>query len=294
MSVTHAVATLGRGPGRARSLTEGEAEAAMEEVLSGDAAPEAVGALLMLLRMKGETAEEIAGFVRAARRSLDLAARGVALDWPCYAAGRTRGAPWFLAAAQRVAQQGTPVLLHGAGPQLPVIRAGLADLGVTEARDAGHALDVLERDGIAFVALSAVSPALLRLLELRAVFGLRSCINTVLRMLNPFGAAAQVQGVFHPSYRALQADAAALLGQPGLVCLKGGGGEFERHPGKPATLFGLRRGVRFETVLQPAIGDTRRLTEAEGTLSAPCAFGRATINATVGAAALAFDHLVPA
>ena len=69
-SLSPFVQILGRGPGRARSLTMDEAQAAMTVVLSGQAAPEAVGAMLMLLRMKGETAHEIAGFVSAARTSL--------------------------------------------------------------------------------------------------------------------------------------------------------------------------------------------------------------------------------
>ena len=68
MTLAEHVRTLGRGPGRSRSLTQDEAADAMRLMLQGDAAPEAVGALLMLLRMKGETAEEIAGFARAEHR----------------------------------------------------------------------------------------------------------------------------------------------------------------------------------------------------------------------------------
>jgi len=84
------------------------------------------------------------------------------------------------------------------------------------------------------------------------------------------------------------------LGQPQLLCLKGGGGEFERYPGKPVTLFGLRDGQRFEMVLPAVISDTRRLAEAEGSLRAPCAFGQATIDATYSAAMMALRHPVPA
>ena len=70
MTLAPYVAILGRGQGRARSLTMDEARAAMQIILSGDGAPEAVGAILMLLRMKGEVAAEIAGFTAAARASL--------------------------------------------------------------------------------------------------------------------------------------------------------------------------------------------------------------------------------
>ncbi len=79
MTLATHVRTLGRGPGRSRSLTREEAEDAMRLMLSGDAAPQAVGALLMLMRMKGETAEEIAGFAHAAQSAMPEVA-GVALD----------------------------------------------------------------------------------------------------------------------------------------------------------------------------------------------------------------------
>lgn len=87
MSLSDHVRTLGRGPGRSRSFTQEEAFDAMTAMLTGDAAPEAVGALLMLMRMKGEIPTEIAGFAAAARVALpDLPP--VDPDWPTYAAGR--------------------------------------------------------------------------------------------------------------------------------------------------------------------------------------------------------------
>lgn len=69
MSLSEHVRTLARGSGRARSLTFDEAGETMALMLDG-AAPEAVGALLMLLRRKGETAQEIAGFAAAAHPTL--------------------------------------------------------------------------------------------------------------------------------------------------------------------------------------------------------------------------------
>ena len=61
------VQILGRGKTRSRSLTIEEAQEAMSMVLAGEVLPEQLGAFLMLLRMKEESPEEIAGFVRAAR-----------------------------------------------------------------------------------------------------------------------------------------------------------------------------------------------------------------------------------
>ncbi len=300
MSLAPFIRILGRGPGRARSLTMAEAAEAMEIVLSGRAAPQAVGAMLMLMRMKGETPDEIAGFTLAARRSLPgWSGQAPGLDWPSYAAGRSRGAPWFLLAAKLVAGAGVPVLLHGwnGAPQGRCVppRRVLSDLGIAQAGTLAAAQAELARSGIAYLALESLSPALFDLLQLRGVLGLRSCVNTVLRVLNPAGAPASVQGVFHPSYRGLQTDACALLGQPRLTVLKGGGGEFERHPGKEIALFGLRGGAGWGGSAPALINDSRRLgdgapgPEAVTALWQGCWHEPFAEAAVIGTAALALE-----
>lgn len=258
MTLSQHVRTLGRGPGRSRSLTQEEAFAAMSSMLREDAAPEAVGALLMLLRMKGETAAEIAGFAAAAQAPLS-ALPPVDLDWPSYAAGRTRGAPWFLLSARLVAQAGHRVLLHGWNGSDAAVREGLSRAGIGMATTPDEVETLLDRDRIAYLPLETLHPGLFRLLSLRQVLGLRSCVNTVCRMLNPAAAPASVQGVFHPSYRLLQADAAALLGWNSLTVIKGGGGEFERHPGKEIAAFGLRHGKVWDGCFPALRQETRRL-----------------------------------
>lgn len=258
MTLAPHVATLGSGPGRSRSLTREEAAEAMAIMLSGDAAPEAVGALLMLLRMKGETADEIAGLAGAAQSALGPLPK-VDLDWPSYAAGRTRGLPWFLLAARLVSQAGYRVLLHGRNGSDHAVRAHLDAAGIPVADSASDAQAGLTQGRPVYMPLEALHPRLSDLLALRRVLGLRSCINTVCRMLNPAGAPASVQGVFHPSYRLLQADAAERLGWQALTVIKGGGGEFERNPAKEVTGFGLRAGRPFDTSWPPLDFSARRL-----------------------------------
>ncbi len=265
MTLKDHVRILGRGPGRARSLTKDESREAMTLMLSGDAAPEAVGALLMLLRMKGETAEEIAGFAEAAASSA-LALPPVDLDWPSYAAGRTRGQPWFLLSARLVADAGHRILLHGWNGPDRKVRDGLAEAGIGLAKDPEEAARLLDRDRIAYMPLDSLHPGLFRLLNLRDVLGLRSCVNTVCRMLNPARAAASVQGVFHPSYRQLQADAAIHLGWQALSIIKGAGGEFESNPAKDITAFGLRQGRPWQETRSALRDETRKLN-AEGDLA---------------------------
>lgn len=270
MSLADHIRTLGRGPSRARNLTRDEARDAMGEILSGRAAPEAVGALLMLMRFHGEVADEVAGFAEALRATV-APCPGPALDWPSYAAGRSRGAPLFLLAAKLVAQAGYPVLLHGWNShQSPVasVRGALAAAGIAEAEGPDDADRLLNRDGIAYLPLERFAPKALALLRLREVLGLRSAVNTVCRVLNPGGAEAAVQGVFHPPYRALQRDASAMLGLRNVTVLKGGGGEFERHPDKPVQLTALRDGVAGLRDAPPLLEGHRRLADHRFDLAA--------------------------
>ncbi len=249
MSLAPFVQIVARGQGRARAMTTGEAQEAMTLILNGDAAPEAIGALLMVMRLRGETPNEIAGFTAALRAHGTGKLPHADLDWPSYAAGRSRGAPLFLLAARLIGLAGYRVSMHGWNSHQS------AAASVREAID-------LAGPNVTYTALETLSPTAFDLLKLRDTFGLRSCFNTVLRMWNPSGAPTTVQGVFHPSYRSLQAQAAQLLGQRDLSIIKGGGGEFERHPSKDITVFGLRDGAHIQEVAAPILHDTRRLHEA--------------------------------
>lgn len=265
MTLAPYVHAMGRGPGRARSLERSEAEDAMRQILAGTAAPEAVGALFMLMRYRGESAGEIAGFVTAMRDGLDDWTRiGATLDWPSYAAGRSRGLPLFLLAARLVARAGGRVLLHGWNSHqnpLADVRAALKEAGIAQIESPTAAIEALDATGIAYVPLETLNPRLLELLRLREVLGLRSPVNTALRALNPARAPASVQGVFHPPYRELQQDTGAELGEARLMVLKGGGGEFERNPAKPILLYGLEDGNCYEQTILPLLDENRRLAD---------------------------------
>jgi anthranilate phosphoribosyltransferase len=246
-------------------------------VLRGEVDPHQVGAFLMLLRFRGEDAGEITGMVEAVRDTLNPISR-VDLDWPSYGAGRTRGAPWFLLSALALARAGASILMHGSNEYSAGIsvESGLRALaGVNLAR-------------FEYMPLAMLSPALNDLLLMRRLFGLRSPVNTVARLLNPGGAAAGVDGVFHPPYLAVHLGVAELLARPRLFVLKGGGGEAERVPLKPATgwLWDTAKG-RTEIEL-PARHGLAALTPAADTPELLAAVWRgdvspATVVATVTA-----------
>ncbi len=234
------VRIVGRGPGRARPLTRAEAADAMGMMLRGEAAPQQIGALLMLLRYRGETADEIAGFLDAVRLHAGVPWRlsaPVDLDWPSYADGKTRGGAWYVLAAMLVSRAGVRVVMHGSltGPGRRAIAATLHALGLTPATSPDDANTMLTSTGFAFLPIQSLSPDLASLLALRGVLGLRSPINTVCRLLDPVGARTSVDGVFHPNYVKLHHEVATLMGRD-VTILKGGGGEAEWNGAKPLVL----------------------------------------------------------
>src|SRR3984893_14290984 len=99
---------------RGRSLTEAQAEAAFDIIMSGNATPSQIGAFLMALRVRGETVEEIAGAARIMR------AKAIAVDAPpgtidtCGSGGDASGSfNISTASALVVAGCGGPVAKHG-------------------------------------------------------------------------------------------------------------------------------------------------------------------------------------
>lgn len=297
------VATLGRGPGRSRALTRDEARAAFGMVLRNEVDPHQVGAFLMLLRFRGEDAEEITGMVQAARENAGLGRGdlGVDLDWPSYGAGRTRGAPWFLLAALALARSGITVLMHGSNDFSSgiAVEDALTAIGLRPDVDLSSAAAILRADRFSYLPLRAMAPAVHRLLDMRRLFGLRSPVNTVARLLNPADAPAGVDGVFHPPYIDVHLGVAERMRRHRLLVLKGGGGEAERVPLKPATatLWDNHAG-RIELSLpavehlkpHPATSDTPGFFAAVWQDDATPDTPLATIRATMALALLAMNR----
>lgn len=212
---------LGRGKSLTRSLTLEEAVEAMAMILRNDVLPEQLGAFLMLLRMKEESPEEIAGFVRASRAAMAVPACGpcVDIDWSSYA-GKRRQLPWFLLSALVLARNGWRVFMHGADGHTEgrlYTSDALRALGIPLATNLTEAAAQLTQRQFAYLNLDDMSPALADMMGLRPILGLRSPVHTFARMLNPFAAPVLLQGVFHPGYMKLHRDAGVLLGQPALA-----------------------------------------------------------------------------
>lgn len=233
---------LGKGRKGARSLTKEEAYTAMQQIYCFDVEPEQLGAFLMLMRVKEETPEEVAGFVSAIRESMPLPpeAPRVAIDWSSYA-GKRRHMPWYLLAALTLANQGYPVFMHGMHRDDDRIytNEALHALDIDVAESYSQACAMIKQSNFAYMDIESMSMLTSKLIQQRRLLGLRPPLHTVARMLNPFNAELMLQGVFHPNYAETHQKAAQLLGQSKALAFKGEGGEIERIPERTVTLYGV-------------------------------------------------------
>ena len=281
---------LGRGKTLTRSLTVEEAEEAMAMILDRRTLPEQLGAFLMLLRVKEESPEEIAGFVRAVRSRLRLpaGAPSVDLDWSSYA-GKGRQLPWFILAALVLAESGRRVFMHGAEAHTEgrvYTGTALQALGLPIAKNLEEAAEAMARYNFAYLPIDALCPPIADMLGLRPILGLRSPVHTFARMLNPFGAPAMLQGVFHPGYMRLHRDAGLILGQPRLAVFRGEGGEIERRPGKPCDVMLAVDGSPVDERWPPMMDEPRQAHDESMDLSRLAAVWRGDVGDEYGEAAI--------
>lgn len=230
----HFIRILGKGKSGSRSFTEDEAYESFTMVLNDEVTPEQLGAYLMLLRVKEETGEEVAGFVRAVKDYIKLPADKVTidLDWSSYA-GKRRHLPWFILTALLFAENGVRVFMHGASGHTAgriYTNDVLRELGLNVATTFDEVNKAIEQDNFAYMDLEHLCPKLQQIIQLRSFLGLRSPVHTLSRMINPYNATYMMQGIFHPGYHPTHQEAGVLLNQPHMAVIKGEGGEIERNP----------------------------------------------------------------
>jgi len=244
------VRILGKGKTGSRSLSFAEAKYAMAMILRGEVTEVQLGAFLMLLRVKEESPEEIAGFVAAVREYIasKLTPVNVDIDWPSYAGKRSQH-PWYILAAQLLADNGLRVLMHGSAGHTEgrlYTEQVFAELGLPISN-----LDVastLKEQGLAYLPLSRFCPELQTIIDLRNTLGLRSPVHTLARLINPCAAVYSMQSVFHPAYADVHQGASQLLAANHTAVFKGESGEIERKPDANTTVRLNRDGESIEMV----------------------------------------------
>jgi len=220
------VRILARGKNGSRDMSFDEAKFTMTTMLNGNARPEQIGAVFMLMRVKEESPEELAGFAAAIN---ELWPEGTHADliWPSYA-GKRRQPFWCFLSMLLLNQMGYRILTHGTESH-------------TEGRIYLHQVfeafsfpvlknraEIPAAPSLAYLPCSVLNPVLQQWLGLKAVLGVRSPINTVMKTLAPTSCTS-LQGIFHPNYAEIHAQAAA-INNTSCIVIKGEGGEFEVNP----------------------------------------------------------------
>jgi len=273
------VRILGKGKTGTRSLSRAEARDAFSMIMRGQVEPLQLGAFLMLLRVKEETGEELAGFVEACRETMlappqDL---GADLDWSSYA-GKRHQHPWYILAILLLSEAGFRVFIHGSdghtAGRLYTEQAFIA-LGLPVADNWLEVGRQLDSERLSYLSLHHFCQPLNEILQLRSLLGLRSPVNTLARLLNPLRAPCALQSIFHPAYAQLHHDAGCLLGQSRALVFKGDSGEIEIKPQADTRLvyltdqekqeLSLKRSIaqRVTSVDQPSVEAIRQLWRAE-------------------------------
>ncbi|MGF1749365.1 MULTISPECIES: glycosyl transferase family protein [Vibrio] len=265
--IKECIRTVGRGSRGRGPLTQEQARTVMQQYVDGQIDDDQVAMLLMLIRVRDETAEEIAGFVEALKPKNHHVQAD--FDWPLYAGkrvGQMSGKPWHLLAASILAENGVKVLLHGdldKESERIHARDCLLSLNITKADDIEHAGQMLAQQNIAYLPLSHFSPLAKRMLDWKHRYGLRTPINTVIRALNPANAPYGMRGSFHPGFQELHAQIEHLLVRHAgseheykrMLSFKGQSGETEFNPKVSQTVWWVEGDSVHSTYIEETMQD---------------------------------------
>jgi anthranilate phosphoribosyltransferase len=181
-----------------KDLTEAEAAAVMEELMTDQATPSQAGALLTALRMKGETVEEIAGMVRVMRqKALPLQVDGEVLD--VVSTGGGAFDPFNISTAASLVCAGAGVRVAKHGNRGFTSSSGAADvleaLGVKLELSPEQVKACIEQTGFGFLFAPSFHPAMRFVGPTRREIGFRTIFNSLGPLTNPAGAQYQLLGV---------------------------------------------------------------------------------------------------
>lgn len=259
MAISQYIKEIGRGKDGARSLTRAQATDLLGQVLDGTVTDLEIGGFCLAMRIKGETPDEMAGFLDATharlRRLPDNGRTTVVL--PSYNGARKLPVLTPLLALL-LARGGAAVLVHGTATEdLRVFAAQVFEaLGVPPARE----VPALGAGQVAFVPTEVLSPGLKRLLDVRRAVGLRNPAHSLVKLMNPCEGKAFIVGSYtHPEYATSMAATWALTGAHALL-LRGTEGEPVADARRAPRMEVLRDGARTE-VQAPQDGPLARLPE---------------------------------
>jgi anthranilate phosphoribosyltransferase len=238
------------------NLTAAEASAAFGRIMSGEASPVQIAALLVALRTKGHAPSEIAGGVQALRGAMirvQAPANRVLVDTCGTGGGRVTTFNISTAAAFVVAGAGVGVAKHG--NRSFTSKSGSADvleaLGVNIQLTPDAMGRVLEQAGIVFMFAPLLHPAMRHVGPVRKELGIPTIMNLLGPLTNPAGVRRQVVGVADPALVPLIAWALRELGHERAMVVHGLAGMDELSPLGPTRVAELDRGEVREGEVRP-------------------------------------------
>jgi anthranilate phosphoribosyltransferase len=276
---------------RGEELAEEEAAAVLREVMEGRSSPEETAGILIALRTRGETADEIAGLARTMR---ELATKvEVSIDGLLDTAGTGGGTPTFnvsTTAAFVAAGAGCPVAKHG--NRSATSQSGSADvleaLGARIDLSPEQVADCIESVGFGFMFAPQHHAAMKHVVPVRKALGVRTIFNLLGPLTNPAGAPHQVIGVSDGPFLEHMAMALARLGGRSALVVSSEDGLDEISISAPTRVVELRDGkVETYTVTPEGLGVERASIDA-------IAYGTPDDNARITRAVLGRDDTGPA
>ncbi len=225
VSISQYLKVIGRGARGSRSLAREQAADLFGKVLDRKVSDLEIGAFCLAMRIKGETPEEMAGFIDATRLRLSSipsssTVRGTVV-LPSYNGARKLPVLTALLAIL-VAERGIRVIVHGVEhePGRTTAAETLSMLGYTPRL---HPDEV--QDGVNFLPIGSLSPKLQKLLDVRRTVGLRNSAHSIVKIMNPASDRALVVGSYtHAAYAVTMAETYSLIGADALL-LRGIEGE---------------------------------------------------------------------
>jgi len=218
-------------------LSRAEARRVMDRIMSGEATPAQIGGFLVALRLKGETADEIAGCAEAMRAHV-LPVRPARDDLVDTAGTGGDGGKTFnisTAAALVAAAAGAGVAKHG--NRSISSQAGSADvleaLGFELELPPNRIAQSIDELGFGFMFAPTHHPSMKHAAPVRRELAARTVFNVLGPLTNPAGARAQVVGVYSPLLVPVIADVLARLGARRAFVVHGAGGIDELSPAGP-------------------------------------------------------------
>jgi anthranilate phosphoribosyltransferase len=228
------------------ALTREEAASAFEQMMSGEATPSQMGGLLMALRVRGETVDEITGAVSAMRaKMLRVTAPPDAIDVVGTGGDASGSYNISTCAALIVAGAGVPVAKHG--NRALSSRSGAADvlaaLGVSIDLTPDRIAGCIREAGIGFMFAPAHHPAMKNVAATRVELGTRTIFNLLGPLSNPAGVRRQMIGVFSKQWTQPLAQVLKNLGAERVWVVHGSDGLDEITTAGPTSVAALEDGT---------------------------------------------------